>query len=173
MHTAQWSGALFVKVPLQLHWPQIWQKASNICKFNLGLTSNVAKCIKHMQIQLGLDLKYGKSNLRKGHQICQFGHQIVVCTWFVFHDLSILFILSPGIQTMSICSGQDGKYSNLFAEDQTSIFSPPFLLNPFKTHNQASDHSIGNQYNFYITAFYSWWRWWFWGGFGLFEAIVF
>ena len=63
-----------------------------------AMTSNMAKGIKYMQIQfgvdlkcsemhqtyansiLGLDLKYGKSNLRKEHQICQFGHQIVVCT---------------------------------------------------------------------------------------------
>ena len=62
-----------------------------------AMTSNMAKGIKYMQIQfgvdlkcgemhqtyailLGLDLKYGKSNLRKGHQIYQFGHQIVVCT---------------------------------------------------------------------------------------------
>ena len=57
-----------------------------------AMTSNMAKGIKymqiqfgvdlkcsemhqHMQIQLGLDLKYGKFNLSKGHSICQFGHQ--------------------------------------------------------------------------------------------------
>ena len=57
-----------------------------------AMTSNMAKGIKYMQIQFGVDLKCGEmhqtyanlirarpqiwqTNLRKGHQICQFGHQ--------------------------------------------------------------------------------------------------